>query len=253
MSKHSHNHGNPQPAAAQNDAGKENLAENPREGQAGNNEKAQAESPVPQTPEQKTPAPEAEAADPASQLAELEAKLAELNDQYLRKAADFENFRKRMIREKQELTEFANQNLLLDLLPVIDDFERAIKSAQSSPAAQSSHDFASFYEGIVMIEKRLSTQLENKWGLKRFDSAGQPFDPMRHEALQMEKAAGITEAVVKEDFVKGYFLKERVLRCAKVKVLMPENPAPSAGGLSGSAEAPGAGEVPPTGEGNTGP
>ena len=148
--------------------------------------------------------------------AELEVKLAELNDQYLRKAADFENFRKRTIREKQELTEFANQSLILDLLPVIDDFERAIKSAETSK------DFPSFYEGVSMIEKRLSAQLENKWGLKRFDSEGEPFDPNRHEALQMEKAAGIEEAVVKEDFLKGYLLKDRVIRFAKVKVLMPE-------------------------------
>ena len=157
---------------------------------------------------------------PEQKYADLEAKLADLNDQYLRKAADFENYRKRMIREKQELVDFSNQNLLLDLLPVIDDFERAIKSAESS------RDFPSFYEGITMIEKRLSNDLENKWGLKRFESEGQPFDPNRHEALQMEKAAGIQEAVVKDDFVRGYYLKDRVIRFAKVKVLVPdETPA----------------------------
>ena len=189
---------------------------------------------VPDTPEKKTEAPEAESA--ALKIPELEAKLADLNDQYLRKAADFENFRKRMIREKQEITDFANQNLLLDLLPVIDDFERAIKSAQSSPAAQTSKDFTSFYNGIVMIEKRFSGVLENKWGLKRFDSEGQPFDPNRHEAIQMEKAAGIAEAVVTDDFVKGYYLKEKVIRYAKVKVLMP------ADGASAAAQPAAAGE-----------
>jgi molecular chaperone GrpE len=165
---------------------------------------------------------ELNSAEPGSceqKYAELEVKFAELNDQYLRKAADFENFRKRMNREKQEIVEFSNQNLLLDLLPVIDDFERAIKSAETS------QDFASFYEGIIMIEKRLSTELEKKWGLKRFDSEGQPFDPNRHEALQMEKAAGITEALVKDDFLKGYFLKDRVIRFAKVKVLVPDGAA----------------------------
>ena len=172
-------------------------------------------------PEANEAASEAKPLSPEQKCAALEAQLAELNDQYLRKAADFENFRKRMNREKQELTEFANQNLLLDLLPVIDDFERAIKSAETSK------DFASFYEGIAMIEKRLSTQLENKWGLKRFDSEGAPFDPNRHEALQMEKAAGIAEAVVKEDYVKGYLLKDRVIRFAKVKVLVPEPAAES--------------------------
>jgi len=174
------------------------------------------ESSVPEAQEAKEAAPEAEPESPEQKYAALEAKLSDMNDQYLRKAADFENFRKRMNREKQELTEFANQNLILDLLPVIDDFERAIKSAETSK------DFTSFYEGIAMIEKRLSTQLENKWALKRFDSEGETFDPNRHEALQMEKAPGIKEAVVKEDYVKGYLLKDRVIRFAKVKVLMPE-------------------------------
>ena len=174
-----------------------------------------AESPVSETPEVNAPVSEAEQSGWEQKCAELEAKLADLNDQYLRKAADFENFRKRMNREKLELTEFANQNLLLDLLPVIDDFERAIKSAETS------QDFASFYEGITMIEKQLTGQLESKWGLKRFESEGEPFDPNRHEALQVEKVAGITDPIVKEDYLKGYLLKDRVLRFAKVKVLMP--------------------------------
>jgi len=162
------------------------------------------------------PGPSAEPGSIEQKYAELEAKFADLNDQYLRKAADFENFRKRMIKEKQELIDFSNQNLILDLLPVIDDFERAMKSAETS------RDFASFYEGVTMIEKRLYSDLENKWGLKRFDSEGELFDPNRHEALQMEKAAGIQEAVVKDDFVKGYLLKDRVIRFAKVKVLVPD-------------------------------
>ena len=177
---------------------------------------------------------EQKAADSGGGLADMEARLAELNDQFLRKAADFENFRKRTMREKQEITDFANQSLILDLLPVIDDFERAIKSAQTSLAGQASlagqdsKDFASFYEGIMMIEKRLITVLENKWGLKRFNSEGEIFDPNRHEAIQMEKSADVHEAVVKEDYLKGYLLKDRVIRFAKVKVLMPEedNPGP---------------------------
>jgi molecular chaperone GrpE len=152
---------------------------------------------------------------PEEQIASLNAALADLNGQYLRKAADFENFRKRMNREKQEAIDFANQNLLLDLIPVIDDFERAIKSAESS------RDFNSFYEGIGMIEKRLVSQLESKWGLTRFDSAGASFDPSRHEAIMVEKNAGVKEPTVAEDFLKGFLLKDRVVRSAKVKVLMP--------------------------------
>jgi len=177
--------------------------------------------------------PETEAAAVAQKITDLETKLAELNDQYLRKTADFENFRKRMNREKQELVDFANQNLLMDLLPVIDDFERAIKSAETCSSLKSSKEFSGFFEGIVMIEKSLSTKLENKWGLKRFDSEGELFDPNRHEAIQMEKSAEISEAVVKEDYLKGYLLKDRVIRFAKVKVLVPVD--------SGSAQSTGAG------------
>jgi len=162
-----------------------------------------AEQPVELTPEEK--------------IAELETQLAETRDQLLRKAADFENFRKRMNQEKQSAIEYANQSLLLDIIPIIDDFERAIL------AGENSTDIVSFLDGIKMIEKRLTSQLESKWGLKRFSSAGEPFDPNLHEALMMEKSPDITEAVVKEDLSSGYLLKDRVIRAAKVKVLMPEN------------------------------
>jgi len=164
---------------------------------------------------------------PAEKIAALEAELAEVRDQLLRKAADFENFRKRVVQEKQNAIEFANQSLLLDIIPVIDDFERAIQSVEGADktngaANAGGADFAAFLEGIKMIEKRLSSQLESKWGLKRFNSAGKLFDPNLHEALMMEKSPDAAEAVVQEDLIKGYMLKDRVVRAAKVKVLMPE-------------------------------
>jgi molecular chaperone GrpE len=168
---------------------------------------------------------------PDKKSATLEAQLAELNDQYLRKAADFENFRKRMNREKQEAIDFANKSLIEDLIPIIDDFERAIKSAETAIANTStngdeiSKDFTVLYEGISMTEKRLLTQLENRWGLKRYDSAGEVFDPNLHEALMMEKSADVTEATVQEEWSKGYTLKDRVIRTAKVKVMMPDGKA----------------------------
>ena len=154
---------------------------------------------------------------PEEKITELETQLAETRDQLLRKAADFENFRKRVNQEKQSAIEYANQGLLLDIIPIIDDFERAIL------AGENSTDIKSFLDGIKMIEKRLSTQLESKWGLKRFNSAGEPFDPNMHEALMVEKSPDISEPVVREDLIRGYMLKERVIRAAKVKVLMPEN------------------------------
>lgn len=150
-----------------------------------------------------------------SRIAALEAENSSLKDQYLRKAAEFENFRKRMMRDKQDAIDFANQALLLDLIPIIDDFERAIKSSESSG------DVASFREGISLIERRLVSQLESKWGLVRFESAGTTFDPNRHEAIMMEKSPDVAEATVAEDLLRGYTLKDRVIRSAKVKVFMP--------------------------------
>lgn len=156
-----------------------------------------------------------------ARIASLEAENANCKDQYLRKAADFENYRKRMNKEKQDAIDFANQSLLLDLIPVIDDFERAIKSSESA------RNYDTLHEGIALIEKRMVSQLESKWGLVRFESAGKPFDPNRHEAIMMDKSADVAEAVVAEDFVRGYELKDRVIRSAKVKVLMPAEQSPS--------------------------
>jgi len=158
---------------------------------------------------------EAVKAELEAKIIALEAELSELKDQYLRKAAEFENFRKRLQREKQDAIEFANQSLLLDLIPVIDDFERAIKSSEAA------RDYDALHEGISMIEKRLVSQLENKWGLVRFESAGEPFDPNKHEAIMMEQSGTVQEPIVGEDLIKGYKLKDKIVRTAKVKVLMP--------------------------------
>jgi molecular chaperone GrpE len=154
--------------------------------------------------------------------ADLEAQLADSRDQLLRKAADFENFRKRMHQDKQNAIDFANQQLLLDIIPIIDDFERAIQSAETSAELTGLPAGKAVLDGITMIEKRLVDQLEKKWQLKRFNSAGEPFDPNRHEAMTMEKSPDIEEPVVQEEFSKGYMLKDRVIRAAQVKVLMPE-------------------------------
>jgi len=158
-------------------------------------------------------------------IAELEAKTAELSDQLLRKTADFDNYRKRMNQEKQKAIDFANESLLLDIIPVMDDFERAIQSAETSEELRELPAGKAMLDGITMIEKQLVSKLENKWGLKRFNSAGEPFDPNKHEAMLMEKSPDIEEPVVQEDFIKGYMLKDRVIRTAKVKVLMPEDTA----------------------------
>lgn len=149
-------------------------------------------------------------------IKELEEENLALKDQYLRKAAEFENFRKRMLKEKQEAIQFANRQLLLDLVHILDDFERAIKSAETSK------DFDSFHEGILMIEKRMYELLERKWGLKRLESVGQPFDPTKHEAITSEERPDHEVSIVLEDYQKGYSLHDKIIRTAKVKVSLPK-------------------------------
>ncbi|AFG38012.1 nucleotide exchange factor GrpE [Spirochaeta africana] len=149
-------------------------------------------------------------------VAALEEENSELKDKYLRKHADFENFRKRMLREKEDFAKYANQQILADLVNVIDDFERAISSTRES------QDFQAFHDGVVMIEKQLVGMLENKYGLKRFESVGDEFDPQRHEAVASAPAEeGQDVPKVAEVFQKGYMLHDRVLRSAKVKVSTP--------------------------------
>jgi molecular chaperone GrpE len=162
-----------------------------------------------------------------TQIDALKAENSELKNQYLRKQADFENFRKRMQREKQESIRYANSNLLQDLVTIIDDFERAIRSSEES------RDFESFHSGIKMIEHQFVNMLERKYGLTRMESEGKEFDPQQHEAINMEESPEVDVQTVVEDYQKGYLLNDRVLRHAKVKVAIP---APEQAGDSQSGD-----------------
>ncbi len=149
------------------------------------------------------------------QIKTLDEEVSSLKDQYLRKQADFENFRKRLLRDKEDSIRYANSSLLNDTLTIIDDFERAIKSSEES------EDFQSFHSGIELIEKQFVGMLERKYGVKRMESLGLEFDPEKHEAVGMEPSDEYDTQVVLEDYQKGYMLNDRVLRHAKVKVSMP--------------------------------
>ncbi len=172
-------------------------------------------------------------------LKALELESADLKDKLLRKQADFENFRKRLFRERDEAARYANAALLSDLIAVIDDFERAIRSAEES------RDFNLFLTGVSMIERQLVEMLEARWGLKRFASVGESFDPNRHEAVLRVEGPVDGKPTVVEDYQKGYFLHERVLRPAKVKVMVPAAQGGAGGGISGG----GAAGAPPAGDG----
>jgi len=150
--------------------------------------------------------------------AEVEALKEEnssLKDQYLRKHADFENFRRRMNKEKQDSIKYGISGLLNDLIEVIDNFERAIKTSNESD------DVASFREGIAMIEQHFTSMLSSKWGLEKIEAVGQEFDANLHEALMMEDSEDVEVTTVMEDFQTGYKLHDRVLRPTKVKVAKP--------------------------------
>jgi molecular chaperone GrpE len=156
--------------------------------------------------------------DPLVRIAELEKLNADLQDQYLRKAADFDNYRKRMIREKQDAIDFANTNLLVDLIKILDDFDRAIASSgvqeEGTPAAALS-------TGVSMIRSQLGSMLETKYGLTHYPVKGESFDPNIHEAISSIPSPDVKEPTVFDEFVPGYKLKDRVIRVAKVSVWMP--------------------------------
>jgi molecular chaperone GrpE len=170
-----------------------------------------------ETVAEKPASPDSEAA-LATRVAELEKMNAELQDQYLRKAADFDNYRKRMIKEKQDAVDFANSNLLVDLVDVLDNFDRAITAiGETEPGTPA----ASFKDGITMIRTQMGTMLESKYGLTYYPAKGTMFDPNLHEAIGSSANPDVKEATVAEEFVKGYKLKDRIIRHAKVMVHTP--------------------------------
>lgn len=146
-------------------------------------------------------------------VAALQEEIASLKDQYLRKSAEFENFRKRLLKDKEESIRYANTRLLTDLLEIIDNFERAITSGETNK------DFKTFFDGIGMIENQLTSMLDTKYGLKKMESKGFEFDPQFHEAIAILPSPTESEKqMVLEEVQTGYLLGDRVLRPAKVVV-----------------------------------
>jgi len=146
-----------------------------------------------------------------AELAMAKAKAEEHYDHLLRLQADFDNYRKRSQKEKTELIKYASERIVEDLLPVLDNFERAASAAKVNP------DFAAFSKGVDMIFRQLQTALY-KEGLKAMEAIGQPFDPNLHEAVLRVASEEHPENTVVEELQKGYYLKEKVLRPCMVKV-----------------------------------
>lgn len=151
-----------------------------------------------------------------NRIAELEAANADLKDQMLRRQAELENYRKRLIRDKEEAVQYANESLIRDLLGFLDNMERALA------AGKSSGDVKGLVEGFEMTQNQLLSTLDKNWGLKAIDSVGQEFDPSLHEACMMAVDENLDKETVLEEFQKGYTLHGRVIRPAKVKIGKPE-------------------------------
>lgn len=145
------------------------------------------------------------------QLALKEQEAQSYYDRLLRLQAEFENFRKRMIREKAEFTKYAQAEFLKDLLPVLDNLERALVSAEQLK------DFEGFSKGVEMIFKQFC-EIIRKAGLTDIEALNQPFDPTIHEAVARVESSEVENNTVVEVLQKGYYLHDKVLRPAKVKV-----------------------------------
>jgi molecular chaperone GrpE len=144
-------------------------------------------------------------------LEEREKEFKEHHDRLLRLAADFENYKKRAAREKEDWTKFANEDLIKAILPFIDNLERAVNHAQKVA------DTGVLIEGVRLTLQQLLQAL-NKFGVTSFESVGKPFDPAMHEAMLVVETNQHEPNQVMEEFQKGYLLNNRLLRPATVSV-----------------------------------
>ena len=143
----------------------------------------------------------------------LEAQIELERQRNLRMAADFENHKRRIAKERSKLLLYANEKLLKQFLPLVDDIERAMTLARETPEEVAQ----SFVEGVGLIADRFKSVLD-KAGVKSFESEGLPFDPTRHEAVMQRLDPNAAPGIILQDFEKGYLLYNRLLRPARVVV-----------------------------------
>ena len=169
--------------------------------------------------EQSAAAGEPPAAEPDEAIVALQRERDALKEQFLRAAADFDNYRKRIERERRELSEYAAADVLLELLPIIDNFERALQASASAPGATADKPAESeaFRRGVELIHKQM-LDLLRKRGVTPIDAHGADFDPNVHQAVIHEPSDAHREGEVMQELQRGYKLGERLLRPAMVKV-----------------------------------
>ncbi len=171
---------------------------------------------------EKTEVETAALAELTQQIESVKTQLEERSTQYMRIAADFENYRKRTSKEKEDLELQVKRNTILELLPVVDNFERA--RSHLKPQSDGEMTMHKSYQGVY---KQLVDSLK-RLGVSPMRPEGQEFDPNLHEAVMREPTDEHPEGTVLEELVRGYFLGDRVLRHAMVKVAAPKEDSPAA-------------------------
>ncbi len=154
--------------------------------------------------------------EPVDELEAAQKELAEQKDLVMRIAAEFENYKKRMMREKSNALKYACEPILREMLPTLDNLERAIAQGKKQDV-DAEQALAALLEGVELTMKSLLASLE-KFEVTPIDSIGEPFDPVNQEALTMEASDTVPANHVLNEFEKGYQYKDRLLRAAKVIV-----------------------------------
>jgi molecular chaperone GrpE len=147
---------------------------------------------------------------PGDEKERMAVGLKEANDKYLRLYAEFDNYRKRVNKDKEELIKYGNERLLHELLPFIDHLEMALKHASNEASS-------GLVEGVEITLKGLRKTLE-KFGLTEIEAEGKPFDPSKHHAMSQVESKDVDENMVVEELRKGYMLQDKVLRASLVAV-----------------------------------
>ncbi len=147
-----------------------------------------------------------------AELEKLQAEIAEANDKYLRLYAEFDNFKRRTSKERMELLQTAGKEVIVSLLPVLDDFERALK------AMETATEITPVKEGVALVHHKLKNTL-NQQGLKEMESRGEVFNPDLHEAItNIPAPSDDLKGKIIDELEKGYYLSDKVIRFAKVVV-----------------------------------
>ncbi|MCM3339641.1 nucleotide exchange factor GrpE [Paenibacillus sp. MER TA 81-3] len=146
-----------------------------------------------------------------TELEQAKEQADEHYQRYLRTQADFDNFRRRTMKEKEDLAKYASAKVITELLPVLDNFERALSTGQEASETES------FVKGVDMIFRQIQQVMEQE-GVQPMNAVGEPFNPEYHQAIMQVESDEYEEGFVVEEVQKGYMLKDKVLRPAMVKV-----------------------------------